>query len=166
MGDPPRRQGDEPEQHGGERERASAEHAAERVVDEPRGREQGEADHNGPPRGQVGDALVDQIRVGVGVIEDDQEREAAQPSGVRLPLEPVQRLRQHARRDGVLLHLVEAAAVDLPRLAADAGVAVWLAGRRPQMIVERDEVKGRADPDDAGDDVQPAQEQVEPVGRV
>jgi hypothetical protein len=78
----------------------------------------------------------------------------------------VQRLGQHARSDQVLLDVVEAAAVDLPRFATDARVDISLVRGRPQVVVERDEVEGRADPDDAGDDVQPAEEEVQPVGGI
>ena len=69
------------------------------------------------------------------------------------------------RGDAELLDEVEAAAVDLPRLAGDAlvGVLLPLGGR--EVVVERDEVERGADPDDAGDDVQPAEDEVEPVDR-
>jgi len=53
----------------------------------------------------------------------------------------VQRLRKDARRDEVLLDVVEAAAVDLPCLAADAELSFTLVARRTQMFVERDEVE-------------------------
>jgi hypothetical protein len=35
-----------------------------------------------------------------------------------------------------------------------------------QVVVERDEVEGGADPDDCRRDVEPAEDEVEPVGRV
>ena len=53
-----------------------------------------------------------------------------------------------ARRDQVLLHAVEAAAVHLPGLAADARRQ---AARSAQAGVQMDEVERRADPGDAGD---------------
>ena len=56
-----------------------------------------------------------------------------------------------SRRDAELLDAVEAAAVDLPRLAGDALVASRRPARRAQVVVERDEVEGRADPDDRRD---------------
>jgi hypothetical protein len=55
--------------------------------------------------------------------------------------------------------------VDLPGLPADTAVGVRPL-RRTQVVVERDEVEGRADPRDARDDVQPAEEEVEPAVRV
>ena len=61
---------------------------------------------------------------------------------------------------------VEAAAVDLPRLAGDALGPVGLASGSSQVVVEGDEVEGGADPDDRRDDVEPAEDEVEPVGRV
>src|SRR5262249_10894744 len=84
----------------------------------------------------------------------------------RLPLVPVQRLREHLRRDQELLDAVEAAAVDLPRLAADAPLPVGLLARLVQVLVEGDEVERRPDPDDRGGDVEPAEDEVEPAGRV
>jgi hypothetical protein len=78
----------------------------------------------------------------------------------------VQRLRKDARRDEVLLDVVEPAAVDLPGLAADPGFPLAFVLRWPKVVVERDEVERRSDPDDAGNDVQPARQQVEPVSDV
>ena len=63
----------------------------------------------------------------------------------------------------VLLHVVEAAAVHLPELAADAGLGVRRVLRRPERLVEQDEVERRADPRDRRDHVQPAEAEVEPV---
>ena len=68
-------------------------------------------------------------------------------------------------RDAVLLDAVEAAAVDLPHLAADAALAIRLR-RLLEMVVERDEVERRADPDDPRGDVEPAEDEVEPVDEI
>ena len=137
--------------------------AAEDVVHDPgRGEQRQRADDRRP----LGHVRADEVEVGVDVVEDAEEGEARQPGRVRLPLEPVQRLGQRARRDAELLDEVEAAAVDLPRLAGDAFVCVLLPLGRRQVVVERDEVERRADPDDAGDDVQPAEDEVEPVDEV
>ena len=78
----------------------------------------------------------------------------------------MERLREDARCNEVFLDVVEAAAVDLTRLASDAGLTFTLFSRWPEMVVERDEVERRSNPDDPGDDVQPPREQVEPVGDV
>ena len=153
----------EDEERGGEQELPIPQDPAEGVVDDPGESEEPNADRDQPAHAQVGDAPVDEVRVRVEVVEDDEEREPAQPGRVRLPLEPVQRFRELLRRNLVLLHAVEPAAVDLPRLAGDSSTV--LSGPT-QMAVERDEVEGRSDPDDARNDVQPPQEQVEPLPEV
>ena len=140
-----------------------ADHSAEPVVHEPRCGEQCERDRDGGPLGHVG---ADEVEIGVDVVEDAEEREAGEPRRVRLPLEPLQSLGEGLRRDGELLHEVEAATVDLPRLAADARLGVLLSRGRLQVVVECDEVERGANPDDAGDDVQPAQDEVEPVDEI
>src|SRR3546814_6456422 len=60
----------------------------------------------------------------------------------------------------VLHHVVEAAAVHLPGLAAGA---FGQAGALFQAEVEGDEVEGAADPGDAGNDVQPTHRQFRPL---
>src|SRR4029078_3594792 len=80
-----------------------------------------------------------------------------------LPLEPVQRLRQALGCHLELLDTVEAAAVDLPRLAAYAAPRVDRIARRIEVVVECDEVERRADPGHRSDRVQPAEEQVAPA---
>ena len=96
-------------------------------------------------------------------VDDDEEREAREPGRVGLPLEPVEPVREPLGRDAELLDPVEAAAVDLPDLAADAAGGVRRVGRRLEVVVERDEVERRADPGDPGDDVQPAEDEVAPA---
>ena len=68
---------------------------------------------------------------------------------------------QGLRGERVLLDVVEAPAVHLPGAARDprCGARAAFEGH-----VERDEVEGGADPADAGDQVRPAQQQVQPVG--
>ena len=129
VADAPGRQRHQHEQYGRERD-VARDQSAEAVVDEPRCDEQRHADRDRLPRPQVGDRFVDQIRVRVHVVEDDQESEAREPGRVGLPLEPVQRLGQRPWHQPVLLHLVEAAAVDLPRFAADPALGVGLLRRR------------------------------------
>ena len=112
------------------------------------------------PGRQVGDGRVDQPCLGVRPVEEDEQREAGEPRRVGLPLEPVQRLREDARGDLVLLRVVEAAAVHAPVLAGDALVEVGALGGRRQSEVEADEVERRADPRDPGDHVQEAEDEV------
>src|SRR6185312_13761862 len=92
-----------------------------------------------------------------------EEREPGQPGPVRLPLVPVERLREPRRRDPELVDPVEAAAVDLPRLTADALLPVEVALGLVQMVVERDEVERRPDPDDRRRGMEPAEDEIEPV---
>src|SRR5690606_27488221 len=56
--------------------------------------------------------------------------------------------------------MVEAAAMDLPFLAIDA-LRHALALHQPE--IERDEIEGRADPSDGGDDVEPPRGKGQPV---
>ena len=143
-----------------------AEEAAGGVVREPREREPRGRDRDGLPRAQVGDGRIDEPRVRIEPVEDDEQGEAGEPRRVRLPLEPVQVLGQLRRRDLVLLRVVEAAAVHAPVLARDAALCVgWVLGR-PQAEVEPDEVERRADPRDPGDDVQQPQDEVGEVSQV
>jgi len=78
----------------------------------------------------------------------------------------VQRLRQVQRRDTPLLDPVEAAAVDLPRLSGDALLAITLLAGLLQVVVERHEVERGADPDDRRGRVEPAEDEIQPVGGV
>jgi hypothetical protein len=71
----------------------------------------------------------------------------------------VQVRRQLRRRDGEFLDVIEPAAVHLPGGAVDA-LAFALLGVEP--VVERHEVERGADPADAHDHVEPAQQQVHP----
>ncbi len=143
-----------------------ADRPAEEVVDDPGEHEPGEA---GPDRDrlrEVGHGRVDQVRVGLQVVEEDEQREPGDPRPVRLPLEPVQRLGEPRRRGQVLLHVVEAAAVHGPELTVYALLGIPALARPLERGVEEDEVDRRADPGDPGDHVRPADQQVEPVGQV
>jgi hypothetical protein len=75
----------------------------------------------------------------------------------------VQVIRHFWRRDGVLLHVVEAAAMHVPQFAEHAATALVRIRWRFQAVVERNEIKRFADPRNGGDDVKPAQGQVQPV---
>jgi hypothetical protein len=94
---------------------------------------------------------VDQEDLRLGVVHEYEQREAGNPGPVRLPLEPVQRLRQLDRGQAVLLRAVKAAAVNRMQLAGELRVL-----RRLEMVVEPDEVERSADPSDADHDVRPA----------
>ena len=164
---PPGREGDE---RGSEhRERgltALPDRAAEHVVDDPRERDPDDAQRDRLPVVDVRDRRVDEADAGVEVVEDDEEREAREPGRVRLPLEPVERLRHLGWCEPVLLRVVEAAAVDAPELARDAGVGVLLTLRRAERQVEPDEVERGADPRDPRGHVEHPQEDVEDVPQV
>ena len=125
--------------------------------------EECDREHDAP---RLAEARLDEVDVRVDVVEDAHEREAREPRRVGLPLEPVERLRERLRCDLELLDEIEAAAVHLPRLAADAGLDVPGPRRRVEVVVERDEVERRPDPDDPRDHVEPAEEEVEPVDQV
>jgi hypothetical protein len=70
------------------------------------------------------------------------------------------------RAGQVFLAVVEAAAVDRPQFTKNAAPRILLLLWRRQRIVEHHEIEGRADPRDAGDEMQPADKQVEPVDYV
>src|SRR3546814_14333798 len=61
---------------------------------------------------------LDHEELGLQIVDQHQQAHAGQPGGVGLPLEPGELVRQPRRRDQVLHHVVEAAAVHLPGLAA------------------------------------------------
>ena len=62
--------------------------------------------------------------------------------------------------------MIKTAAVDGPDFAANALVTVRRVGRRFEVIVQPDEIKRRTNPGDAGDEMQPARKQIEPVDEV
>ena len=110
--------------------------------------------------GEIEHRLVDQEQVGAEIVDQHQQREARQPGRVGFPFEPGQLVRHLRRRHQVFHHVVEAAAMDLPCLALDAG---GQPGPRPQAEVEMDEIERAADPGDAGDDMQPAKRWRRPI---
>ncbi len=147
---------------------ALAERAADRVVDQPEGKQQAQRGERGGRRRPVEDLAVDQEGAGIEQVHQRKQRKAGQPGAVALPVRPVQPLGQRppARRDQVLVRVVEAAAVHRPQLAVDApGAQLGVVGPR-QAVVEHDEVERRADPGDRGDHMRPAQQQVEPLEQV
>ncbi|MNT79989.1 hypothetical protein D3C72_2193920 [compost metagenome] len=76
----------------------------------------------------------------------------------------MQVFRQLVRGHQVFLRVVEAAAVHGPQFAGDAGLGQRAAGLgRPDRVVQPDKVKRSADPRYAGDQMQPAHQQIEPL---
>jgi len=161
LGRPPRGERDEQEEHRPQHAWVGDE-PVEDVVDDPSCGKEPDRNGDGDPRVEVVARLDERAR-GLEVVQDEHQAEAREPGRVRLPLEPGEVLGEHARRDDVLLHLVEAAAVHLPELAPDAGLGVRRVLRRPERLIEQDEVEGRPDPRHRRDHVQPSQAQVEPV---
>ncbi len=141
---------------------------AERVVDQPADDERAGGDRDRDRDREVHHRLVDEIRVRAVPVDDREERHAGEPGGVGLPLGPVQVLAQRlADRAGAeLLADVEAAAVHRPQLAEHAALRVRRVPRRLERHVEHHEVERGADPRDAGDEVQPADAEVQPVDDV
>ena len=169
----PRREDDEGEDEDADDEvgvlaknAAIREDAADAVVDDPEGDKEGEGGDDGGGRRPVEHRLVDQEGAGVEEVEHREKGKAGEPGRVALPHRPVQSRRQFGRRHRVLLLVIEAPAVHRPELAADALGAVGCGFRGRQAVVEADEVERSADPGDAGDDVGPAQQQVEPVEQI
>ena len=103
--------------------------------------------------------MIDE-RATAEVIDNDQQRETAQPGRAGFPLEPVQFAREFIRRLP-LLNQVETAAVYHPNLRGLSGV-----GQRLFFFshtgVEPGEVIRRADPHDAREHMHPARDEVEP----
>jgi hypothetical protein len=54
--------------------------------------------------------------------------------------------------------------VHVPQFAEHAALTLIRVLRRFQAVVQRDEIKRFADPGDRGDDVEPANRQIQPVG--
>ena len=136
---------------------------AQALIDEPAHHDAADADGRRLPELEGADSRIDSVEIGVKVIDPDDEEEAADPGGIALPLEPGQFLRQFGRRNKVLAHVVEPAAMNLPCLAADAfRKAVPLL----QAEIQVNEVEGRADPGDGGDHVGPADDLADPFGNL
>jgi hypothetical protein len=162
LGEAIARRQDEAEDDEGEEPRAFAQgRPADEVIDEPPGDQRADGDGDGLPLTERHDGGIDEVDIGVEIVLDDENQEARDPGEIGLPLEPDQMLGELRRRREILLHMVEAAAVDLPGLAGDACRKTLAL---PQREIQGNEIEGRADPGDAGDHVAPAQEHVRPVG--
>ena len=90
-------------------------------------------------------------------------RKAAEPGAVALPVKPVQLVGQFRRRDIELDRVIETAAMHGPQFTGHALLLQVFILCRRQAAVQKDKVKGRADPGDGRDDVNPAQQQIRPV---
>ena len=138
--------------------------SAQRVVDQPAADQEGRGNRDRSARGERGDRWIDQVDARAQPVHQYQHEHAGHPGAVGLPLEPVQRLGQLGRCDPELLRAVEAAAVHRPDLAGQVEARAFLAvARRVQVGVEPYEVERGADPGDAGDQVEPAAEEVQPL---
>ena len=152
------REGEEPGEPGAPRDRG----IPQRVVDQPGGGEQREARGDRGGETQRGDAGFDEIHAVARVVHDAEQEEAGEPGGVGLPLEPVKDRRHFAGgEDAALDHLVEPAAVHQPQLARHGARARPRRGE--QAAVHPHEQERIANPQDGGDDVNPAQREMKPV---
>src|SRR5262249_13893649 len=88
-----------------------------------------------------------------GVVQEDEEHHAADPRERRFPAEPVQPAR-NSRDELLLLDDVEAAAVYEPHIVS-AG----------ELSVEPCEEIRRANPEDRGKHVRPAQQEIDPFAQ-
>ena len=121
----------------------------EEIVNDPSDNHQGEAADDGV---FWRDRRV--LHQSAGVIDHAEQEQPGEPGEERLEAEPVD-LRRIDARALLLLHQIEPAAVHHP----DAGRV------EAQLPVEPGEVPGRSDPEDPGEDVKPAQEQIEPLAQ-
>ena len=94
--------------------------AAERGVEHPAQREACDRDGDRLPWRERPHIGIDQIGVGLQIVEHDEQQEARDPGEIGLPLEPDQVLGQRLGCGEIFPHMVEAAAMHLPGLARDA----------------------------------------------
>ena len=139
---------------------------AQPIVGEPAHDEHTERNDDRRGLGERGDRGVDQVGLGSQQIQQGEECKARQPRRVSLPVEPMQRWRQFLRGEAVLQRAIEAPAVHRPQFACDAGIAIARVTHGLQVVVQPYEVERGADPGNAGNHVQPAQEQVAPIEEV
>ena len=143
------------------------ERTTQSVVDEPAAGERGDADRDRGCGRQRHHVAVDQVGRGAEPIDECEQGDAGQPRRVRLPFRPVEvcgeRLALRTRQE--LLADVETAAVHGPQLPEDTALRVRGPGGR-ERVVQHHEIERGADPCDAGDQVQPAHQQTQPVENV
>ena len=135
--------------------------AAEPIIESPAQNDRDNGNRDSGCRRERQHGGVDQIGACLNVILNDKQQEARDPGEIGLPLEPREMVRHLARGREIFLDMIEAAAVDFPRLAAHA-LRKHLPA--PQREIERHEIERRPDPGDARDHVAPANEEVQPVG--
>ena len=132
--------------------------APEKVIEEPAADEGSEADDGSHVAGEIGFGRVEEEGGAPGVKEGDEEDEAADPSGVGLPLEDVEALRDFLRIDDAFLQEKDAAAVKHVH-GAERFLIVFLVAA--EIELEPSEEEGVADPHDGSHDVDHAEGDVE-----
>src|SRR3990167_9309194 len=153
---------DQHEQHGTEQGRALAQRRiAEEVIGHVARDHRAETDGNGHFRCQINTRL-DQVQTRVEVVDHQHQRHARQPGGIGLPFEPMQVLRHFRRGQFVFFQVVDTATVNRPEVTRQtfAGIAAV------KVVFQPDEIEGCADPGDAGDHMDPANAQVQPLSKM
>ena len=98
---------------------ADREGPAQRIIDDPTGREAQHRNCDRLPRRKRQDFGVDQEGAGVNVVLDDEQEEAGNPSQIGFPFEPDQILGKLFGCREIFSHMVETAAMDFPCFARD-----------------------------------------------
>ncbi len=133
---------------------------AQEIVNDPADGQRCAGNQDALPQRQVGLAGVNKVQLPARPIDDHQQAGARQPGGVALPFEPDQMVRHVLRRHQVFLDVIKTAAMDLPFLTMRADRQVR---NLPQAKIQRNEVEGRSDPGNGGDDMKPADRKAQPV---
>ncbi|MPL84620.1 hypothetical protein SDC9_30585 [bioreactor metagenome] len=133
---------------------------AQQVIEDPADRQRPRRDRDRAPGRQVHHPRVDQVELRLRPVEQHQHGKARHPGHVAFPFEPGQLVGHPLGRHHVFLDVVEATAMHLP---GGPGHPLRRARFGPQAKVQRDEVEGRPDPGDGGDDMQPAHRELRPL---
>src|SRR5690606_15699693 len=104
-----------------------------------------------------------QINVCAPPIDHGQQASTGEPGAERLPFRPFQLLRHIAWSDRIPAIIVNGAAMDGPELTADA---INGRNRKSKRAVYAVEIKGGTNPSNCGDNMQPAQTEMQPFGNV
>src|SRR5450631_1261229 len=78
----------------------------------------------------------------------------------------MERRRQYGGGGWVFPRAIEATAVYRPQLPRYARTGALVVGERLQVVIQPDEIKGRADPSNTRDEVQPTHQQTGPIEQV